>query len=293
MSDFALDALGRPGPAVGYVVRADAIRAYAEATDDTAPAARGGRIAPPVFAILPVWDAIAPASRAVASAEARRRVVHYAQDIVVNRPLEAGMTLVSQATPISLLEHPTGAQLVISTETCTEDGELVNRQYVTEFFRGVTAPTTSGSRPPDHGLPGEAAKLAPVAEISYPVAEDQTDRYAAASGDFFQIHLDDEAARAVGLPGRIVHGLCTMAFAGRAVLEAAGFDDPGAVHRLAVRFSAPLRPGETLTTRIWALDGAGTFGFEALNSEGVPVIRNGRAELRSHAAAPIAGPNRP
>ena len=294
MSEFALDALGRPGPAVRYVVRADAIRAYAEATDDTAPAARAGRIAPPVFAILPVWDAIAHVSRAVASDEARRKVVHYAQDIVVNRPLEPDMTVVSRATPISLLEHPTGAQLVISTETRTEDGELVNQQYVTEFFRGVTAPTTSGHRPPDHGLPGEAAKLAPVAEISYPVAEDQTDRYAAASGDFFEIHLDDEAARAVGLPGRIVHGLCTMAFAGRAVLEAAGFDDPAAVHRLAVRFSAPLRPGEILTTRIWALDGPGIFGFEALNSEGVPVIRNGRAELRPEAAPPTAAePDRP
>ena len=54
-------------------------------------------------------------------------------------------------------------------------------------------------------------------------------RYAAASGDDFAIHLDDEFARKVGLPGRIVHGLCTMAFAGRAVLEAAGVDDPRSV----------------------------------------------------------------
>ncbi len=61
-----------------------------------------------------------------------------------------------------------------------------------------------------------------LAEITYPVALDQTERYAAASGDDFAIHLDDEFARRVGLPGRIVHGLCTIAFAGRAVLEAAG-----------------------------------------------------------------------
>jgi acyl dehydratase len=280
VSEFALDALGRPGSEVRYVVDGEAIRAYAAATDDPAPAARGGSVAPPVFAIVPVWGAIAPASRAVASDEARRRVVHYAQDIVASRPLEAGMTVISRATPISLLEHPKGAQLVIRTETRTEDGSLVNEQYVTEFFRGVTTALSNGSHPPDHALPAGTTERAALAEISYPLAEDQTIRYAAASGDSFEIHLEDEAARAVGLPGRIVHGLCTMAFTGRAVLEAAGIDDPGAVRRLAVRFSAPLFPGETLTTRIWPLDGDATFGFEAVSSQGAAVIRNGRAELR-------------
>ena len=93
-------------------------------------------------------------------------------------------------------------------------------------------------------------------------------RYAAASGDDFAIHLDDEFAQKVGLPGRIVHGLCTMAFAGRAVLEAAGVDDPHAVKRLAVRFSAPLFPGESVTTRVWRADGG--YGFESLNGAARP-----------------------
>lgn len=72
-----------------------------------------------------------------------------------------------------------------------------------------------------------------------------------------------------------------MAFTGRAVLEAAGLDDPGAIARLAVRFSAPLQPGGTVTTRIWALDERHVFGFEALDSEGRLVIKDGRAELRA------------
>ena len=119
----------------------------------------------------------------------------------------------------------------------------------------------------------------PLAEVTYAVADDQTVRYAAASGDDFAIHLDDEFARQVGLPGRIVHGLCTMAFAGRAVLEAAGVDDPRAVTRIAVRFSAPLFPGESVTTRVWRIDGA-AFGFESQNGEGKPVLKDGRVELR-------------
>src|SRR5580765_2439037 len=162
------------------------------------------------------------------------------------------------------------------TETRTDDGELVNEQYVTEFFRGVEAPESVGDRAPAHTL--DVDGNAPLAEVAYDVPGDQTERYADASGDHFAIHLDDEFARAVGLPGRIVHGLCTMALAGRAVLEAAGVRDPTRVERLAVRFSAPLFPGETLTTRVWQVNGG--YGFDCVNAEGNAVIKDGRAELR-------------
>ena len=96
---FDLDAIGVGGHAEEYVVTDAALRAYAAATDDVP----GG----PVFAIVPTWRTIAPASLSVASEDARKRVVHYEHDIVVHRPIEAGMRLVSRATPISLIARPT------------------------------------------------------------------------------------------------------------------------------------------------------------------------------------------
>ena len=264
---FDVAAIGGAGDEYPYEVTDAAMQAYAEATDDVA----GG----PVFAIVPVRSAIAPASEAVASGDIRRFVVHYEQDMLLHRPLEAGMQVVSRATPVALLPRPNGTSLVIKTETRDESGELVNEQYVTEFFRGVQAGDGVGERAPDHRLEADGD---PVAEITYLVAEDQTPRYAAASGDDFAIHLDDEFARGVGLPGRIVHGLCTMAFAGRAVLQAAGVADPRAVKRIAVRFSAPLFPGETVTTRVWNVDAG--FGFESVNPQGTAVLKDGRLELR-------------
>jgi acyl dehydratase len=265
---FDVGAIGRAGDERRYEVTEAALRAYADATDDVP----GG----PVFAIVPAWETIAPASRSVASDDARQRVLHYEHDIVVHRPLEPGTSIVSRAMPIALLPRPNGSSLVIETETRDERGELVNAQYVTEFFRGVAAAETVGVPPPDHRLTLDGA--APAAEITYAVAEDQTVRYAAASGDDFAIHLDDEFARSVGLPGRIVHGLCTLAFAGRATLEAAGVGDPRLVRRLAVRFSAPLIPGDTLTTRVWRVDGG--YGFEAVSGAGATVLKDGRLELR-------------
>jgi acyl dehydratase len=266
---FDLSAIGQAGDEHSYDVTADALQAYADATDDVV----GG----PVFALLPVWDAAGQVSRAVASDDVRPKVVHYEQDVVVHRPLTAGMSVRSRATPVALLGRPNGTSLVLRTETRAEDGEVLNEQYITEFFRGVEAPASVGERAPDHRLEAEGE---PLAEITYPVAEDQTVRYAEASGDHFAIHLDDDFARSVGLPGRIVHGLCTMAFTGRAVLEAAGVDDPARIARLAVRFSAPLFPGDTLTTRIWGL-GDGAYGFEAVSGEGATVVKEGRAQIRN------------
>ena len=71
-----------------------------------------------------------------------------------------------------------------------------------------------------------ALKVTPDRYLTY--------RYAGASGDFNPIHLDDEFARSVGLPGRILHGLWTMAQVARAQTEAAG--DPAKLESLEVQF---------------------------------------------------------
>jgi acyl dehydratase len=276
VEQLSLDRLGVRGDEVCYQVAPDAIRAYAGATDDPSPAAIEGRVATPVFAIVPVWDAIAPASRSIATDEARKRVVHFSQDMLLHRPLEAGETLVSTATPVALLQRSSGSALVIHTETRTPGGELANEQWVTEFFRGIDAPESRGEQPADHRLPVGVAATEPAGEIVQEVAGDQPDRYAAASGDDFVIHLDDAAARALGLPGRILHGFCTLAFSTRAVCEAAGGGDPA---RIAARFSAPVFPGEKLTTRVWEL-GDRTYGFEASCAPDRTVIKDGLVTLR-------------
>ena len=77
-----------------------------------------------------------------------------------------------------------------------------------------------------------------------------TVRYAGASGDFNPIHIDEDFAKQVGLPGRILHGLWTMAQVARAHTEAAG--GPDKLKRLSVQFRGMGRhagkPAETSET---------------------------------------------
>jgi acyl dehydratase len=67
-----------------------------------------------------------------------------------------------------------------------------------------------------------------------------TARYAEASGDFNPIHLDDDFARSVGLPGRILHGLYTMALLARAQTDALG--GPEHLKRVVVQFRGVALP---------------------------------------------------
>ena len=107
-----------------------------------------------------------------------------------------------------------------------------------------------------------------------------TVRYAGASGDFNPIHIDDELARSVGLPGRILHGLWTMAQVARAQTEAAG--GPEALRRLSVQFRGMGVPEQevvvTSAVREEA-DGVATVDVEARQGD-TRIVRRGRAELR-------------
>jgi acyl dehydratase len=275
---FNLDALGQWTPGRSRSVGKDALSTYAMATNETSSIALDGRIATPVFAIVPVWDVLQEAARSVAPEEARPRVVHGDQDIRISTPIQAGMTVRSRAAAVGVHVKESGTTVVLKTESRDADDRLLNEQYVTEFYRGITGGTGGGEEAPDHRMPEELARSEPVASPAYPIAEDQTQRYAEASGDHNAFHLDDDVARAAGLPGIIVHGLCLMAFAGRAVLDSQEIDDPSAIRRLAVRFSRPMRPGDALTTRVRpARDGA--ISFDAMDGAGETVLKDGLAEL--------------
>jgi acyl dehydratase len=129
-----------------------------------------------------------------------------------------------------------------------------------------------------------------VPELRVTPAPDTTVRYAGASGDFNPIHLDDEFARSVGLPSRILHGLWTMAQVARAQTEAAG--DPAALRSLSVQFRGMGVPEQELvvtsTVREIA-DGVATVDAEASQGE-TRIVRRGVAELRlSSSPAPESG----
>ncbi len=260
----------------------DRARAYAAATNDGNPAYLAGKFAPPVFAVVPTWDAMMVALHDVVPAADQVAMLHAEQDMHFFQPLVPGMPLVTFAEAYSLRSGRMGTRFTMRVVSSDQAGELVVEQFATMLIRGVDPGEDGGLTPPTHAFPAEA-KTAKVAELVSSVDVDQALRYAGASGDANPIHVDDAAARAVGLPGVILHGMCTMALCARAIVDELADGDPSRLRRLAVRFYRPVFPGNDLLTSVFDAGSAGdrsVLAFEA-SSAGKVVVRDGRAELDS------------
>jgi acyl dehydratase len=106
-----------------------------------------------------------------------------------------------------------------------------------------------------------------------------TVRYAGASGDFNPIHIDEEFAKSVGLPGRILHGLWTMAQVARAQTEFAG--SPDKLKRLSVQFRGMGLPEReiTITGAVKSVEDGVAVVETAAEQDGNVIVRRARAEL--------------
>jgi acyl dehydratase len=106
-------------------------------------------------------------------------------------------------------------------------------------------------------------------------------RYAGASGDFNPIHIDPEFAKAVGLPGNILHGLWMMAQVARGNAQLAD-GDPRALRRLSVQFRGMGFPEQELVVSGTVTEVNGDrVVIDTVAAQGEnQVIRNAEAEIQ-------------
>lgn len=275
---FDLSSLGAWSEPATYTVTREAIRAYAAATNDTIAPHAAGDLAPPVFAVVPAFALLAGASATVIPSELVMMIVHGEQDFTFHRPILPGAVLRTRGATVGVHPRSSGVTVTVRGETRDDAGALLVEQVMTAFVRGASGPDAVGETPPPHGFDESLRSRPPDAEVSQTFDADQTYRYSEASGDPMPIHLDDALAKAMGLPGIIIHGLCTMAFTSQVVIRHACPDDPTRLRRLAVRFARVVQPLQTITTRLWDV-GGGRLHFETASDSGDVVIKDGLAEI--------------
>jgi acyl dehydratase len=207
-----------------------------------------------------------------------KRVLHGEQEIVIHKPLPASATVVGRTVIDEIVDKGAGKGALLYSHRDIRDkesGELLASLASTSFLRGDGGfGGPSGPTRPVHALPERAPDTVldlatlPQAALIYRL-----------SGDYNPLHADPEVAKAAGFPRPILHGLCTFGVAGHALLRALCGYDPARLRRMAVRFSAPVFPGETVRTEIWR-EGEGRFGFRCRVVErDIVVLNNGLAEI--------------
>jgi acyl dehydratase len=266
---------GKIYPPRTFSVTADGIRRYAEATNDDNPRfLTENPVAPPAY---PFVAAMEPLREVMLDPELgvdMAMLVHAEQDHRLFAPIAAGeeMQVNARLEEVALADtgHWFRVAVTLSNYRGEPAAEVLSKMLIRKTGTGARAVEQKPER-------GET-----VAEGQSRVDDDQTYRYAEASGDHNPIHLDPEAARSSGFPGIVSHGMCTMAMASKVVLDGAAAGDPSRLRRIKVQFSRPVFPGQSLTTTVWrqkepAEPGATRYGFETVNAKGAAVIRNGLA----------------
>jgi acyl dehydratase len=205
------------------------------------------------------------------------KLLHGEQMLEWHRPLPPTGEVIGQTKVEAIYDRGTekGA-LVVQTHTLhdADSGELIATNRATLVLRGDGGfGGSSAGAPIPHPIPERPFDLT----LALPTRPEQAAIYRL-SGDPNPLHIDPQVARRAGFEHPVLHGLCSYAIAGRAVIKILCDGNPDRLKRLDVRFSSPVFPGETLVTEIWKEEpGRAAFRVRAAERD-VVVINNGLAE---------------
>ena len=210
------------------------------------------------------------------------KLVHGEQSIRLLQPLPPAATLVVRNRVLSLTDKGAGkGAIAVILRELREQGreQLVAESRQVTFLRGDGGfSAQSGvSDPGPPPLPAVPERV-PDLELSLPTLERQALIYRL-SGDYNPLHSDPAVARAAGFSRPILHGLCTYGMAAHALLRSICQYQAARLRELAVRFTAPVYPGETIRFQIWQ-GSPGDWHLRArVDARDAVVLNNGLARL--------------
>lgn len=212
------------------------------------------------------------------------QLLHGSQGIRLFAPLPPAGRLSVVAEVADIQDKGEGKNAIVMLRARGTDpvtGEPVAETLTTAVIRGAGG---FGGEPGQRPAAPEIPDREPDAQIAYVTREDQALLYRL-SGDRNPLHSDPWFAQTLaGFPKPILHGLCSYGFAGRALVAELAGGEAANITSIAARFSAPVFPGETLTTSIWRSEpGRAVFRTEAAASDGTDsrvVLDDGAVEYR-------------
>ena len=270
----------RSGP---HSVEPESIRKYALATNETNPIYFHSDdleelVSPPLYPVvfLPmVLDQLVDDAERIGLDTLR--LVHSQHKVTWKDLLRPGDQIHLNATIVNMKQHGIHDTMDLEIIYSCMDEPVIEMLYQMLIRGKKQGNEKKGTKKLDHiSEPGKK-----LAEQSITTSEDQGRRYAEASGDHNPIHINEEIAKLAGFPKTIVHGLCTMALASKAIVEELLEGNPSRLKYLSTRFSKPLLMGQTITTEMYDKGlnaGRRTIHFITRNEAGIPVLTNGVAE---------------
>ena len=178
------------------------------------------------------------------------KMLHGEQYIEVHKTVPTEATVESRFKLLDVLDKGKGVVFVIQMETYdTTNGEKIATGQMSVFVIGAGG--FQGKRTSTNLVPTiEPPTRKPDASVTQKTSYDQAALYRL-SGDTNPLHIDMNMATMSGHKRPILHGLCTLGFSVRHVLQTYAGGDPNLFKAIKVRFAKPVLPGQTLRTDMW------------------------------------------
>ena len=205
------------------------------------------------------------------------RLLHRAQSMVVYRPLPASAEMLADQKVSSVWDRgrDRGTEITLSTELRrARDETVICTLESVVIARGDGG---FGGPPPPPRHPQRSPGREPDFIAHYATRPEQALLFRL-SGDFNPLHADPAVARKAGFEKPILHGRCTYGIACHAILATVCDYDYTLIREFGVRFSAPVYPGDVVTTEMW--QNGDTVQFRArVASRDTTVLSEGRCVL--------------
>lgn len=241
----------------------------------------------PTYAVIPVFGTLMQLMTVPGVQINPMMILHgeqYAE--ILRAPMPVNATVINEAQVTGIYdkgfdkEKNKGKGAVIDVEVTTKDkssGEPLFRNVFTTFVRGEGGFAREGDpvAPPPGNEPPDRA---PDKVLEYRTMTHQALLYRL-SGDKNPLHADPMFAKMGGFQKPILHGLCTFANVGRAVIEGFADNDPTKFRSIKVRFSTPVYPGETIVVSMWQESPTDIIVKAAVKERGVDCITNAKVTL--------------
>ncbi|CAL7948825.1 unnamed protein product [Xylocopa violacea] len=206
------------------------------------------------------------------------KILHGEQYIEIYKPLPTEATVETEFKILDVLDKGKSAVFVLQYETFdTSTREKLAMCQMIILVRGAggfQGKRTSAKSIPVIDPPNRHPDASVVQKTSY----DQATLYRL-SGDMNPLHIDSNIATMAGFERPIVHGLCSLGFAVRHVLQTYADGDPNLFKAIKTRFVKPVLPGQTLRTDMWK-EGNRIHFQTYITGENTPVLSGGYVDLK-------------
>lgn len=226
---------------------------------------KGGLQVVPTFAVIPALEGMGGMLGKLGANP--MMLLHGEQGIYMHKPIPSKGTFITTPEVTGIYDKVKGALVVIKTTTTDSKGEHIFDTMIALFCRGEGG--FGGERGPAAETYDPPEGKAPDFENSYKTSEDLTALYRL-SGDINPLHIDPNFAKMGGFDRPILHGLCSYGIVCKALVKGLCNDDVSKLKEYKARFTKPVMPGETLTTKAWKVDD-GTYAVQ-VNTENNMVI---------------------